>query len=226
MSRNMDVRKAGLVADVNALALAVAVILLLTSRATFNQAEETISLQGWANMVQFAPQRATVCATLNKKSFTGTILSEISFHCTVGVRNRDATEGPQEKISLPLNGSNARQIGQFITALYVNCSAFAMAVSYNMGGGSAVCYHRESEIFHVLIRLGVVRRHEVGPVRASIDRSKSLDLIIPNNTACVDSFATPKLQAALQSASCYYPANVTDLGRLPKIWAFRQVWEF
>ena len=44
-SRNEDVRRAGLVADVNALALAVAVVLLLTSRGTFNNAEDTIKHQ-------------------------------------------------------------------------------------------------------------------------------------------------------------------------------------
>ena len=36
-SHNVDVRRAGLVADINALALAVAVILLLTSRSTISR---------------------------------------------------------------------------------------------------------------------------------------------------------------------------------------------
>ena len=119
-SRNADVRKAGLVADVNALALAVAVILLLTSRATFNQAEEDISLQGWANLVQFGPSRMSICASLNQKSFTGSIYNEIRFCCydKPVERDKSTTKATQVqpdsrclggRTSLPLNGSSQRQ---------------------------------------------------------------------------------------------------------------------
>ena len=153
MSDNPDVRKAGLVADINALALAVAVILLLTSRATFNQAEQTISLQGWGNLIQFGPSRASVCASLNQKPFAGKIFSDINFRCEDA---RHGTALPAQKTTL--NANNTQQVLHFLRSMHEDCHAFAMAVEYNIHLSSAVCYTPEDRILKTLYEVDALVR--------------------------------------------------------------------
>ena len=120
MSRNEDVRRAGLVADINALALAVAVILLLTSRATFNEAEETNNHQGWANLLQDRP--ADTCATFNQEPFEGLKAHSLHFRC-------DDHGG--WRVSLPLNATKKVQsVLPVLQALHNDCHVFAMAIHY------------------------------------------------------------------------------------------------
>ena len=214
MSRNVDVRKAGLVEDVNALALAVAVILLLTSRATFNQAEEDISLQGWANLVQFGPSRPSICASLNQKSLTGSIYSEIRFCCedsSVDIYENDLR--CLGRTSFPLNGTQQEQFEQLLLAMHMDCRAYRMAVTYNIGRRSAVCYSGDDDdLSRVFAAVGIAR--------ASPHRWKSLDWISPNKKACRRFYATKGLQLAMRNNTCYYPANATHLDKFPNDLGF------
>ena len=124
LSRNEDVRRAGLVADVNALALAVAVILLLTSRGTFQDAEDTIKHQAWANMLQDSPGAA--CASLNQQPFVGRISQSIHFTCTNDPYQRTPST---PRWTYAMDASNMKQVVGVLRALD-ECKVFSMGMQY------------------------------------------------------------------------------------------------
>ena len=124
LSRNEDVRRAGLVADVNALALAAAVILLLTSRNTFNYAEEAIKHQAWTNLLQDSPGAA--CASLNQQPFVGHISQSIHFTC----QNDPYQRTPSTlRWSYAMDASNMKQVVGVLRALD-ECKVFSMGMQY------------------------------------------------------------------------------------------------
>ena len=209
ISRNEDVRRAGLVADVNALVLAVAVVLLLTSQATFNQAEEAIKHQAWANLLQDNPGAA--CATLNRQPFVGRISQGIHFHC----RNANG-RAIHPRWSNMVDGSNRGQVQAVLRALS-DCNAFAMGMHY--------VYHDES-IFYAAA-------DESHSVRSIIDASDSqttlefdqglnswasLDAVTPEDIydldtraaagkRCAERMSSGTLASALAKKSRYHPCT-------------------
>ena len=132
LSRNDKVRKAGLVADINALALTVAVLLLLTSRATFNTAEETIKHQAWAYLLLDSPGAA--CASLNQQPFSGSIAQGIQFRCTSNGNTR---------WSWPVDARDTTQVLAVLHALD-SCKMFSMGMLFQ-GSFSPIenelCFH-------------------------------------------------------------------------------------
>lgn len=203
MSHNEDVRRAGLIADSNALALAVAVILLLTSRSTFNQATDSIKLEAWANLILDSPGDA--CASLNQRPFAGNTTYQIHFHC------EDGRPGPGSKpgrTSLPLNASNQRQVMPFLKGMHDDCEAFAMAMVLNYTDGhTTMCYAPEEDIWELLI--DEEGRHTNAEAEG-IYRWKRLDWISPSTiSTCEESFGAIDLQLAVNHSTCYYPANAS-----------------
>ena len=153
LSRNEKVRRAGLVADVNALALAVAVILLLTSRDTFNEAEDTIKHQAWANLLQDSPGAA--CASLNRQAFDGRISQGIHFKCIY------ADSGRWPRWSWPVNATNKGQTQAVLRALSA-CNASSMGMHY--------VYHDVSVWY-----AAADTHHSVGSIIDSTDLQSTLE---------------------------------------------------
>ena len=203
-SHNEDVRRAGLVADINALALADSVILLLTSRATFNQAELLINVQGWANLMM--DDSADACASLNQNSYTGNVFMNISFTCVDG---RRGTGLKQRRISLPLNASNQQQIMPFLQGLHVDCNLFAMSITIDyMQESSAMCYGSKDMISAELHEEEV--RHALAEAQG-LYRWIKLDYIAPKDTSnCMDGFQAHMLQLAVNDGFCYSFANAFE----------------
>ena len=212
MSRNSDVRRAALVADINAWGLAVAVILLLTSRATFNQAEETIKHRAWANLI--LDSSGDACATLNQNPFMGSNSSHFHFYC------EDARHGNGPHVTgrttLPLNASNQNQVMAFLKGIHEDCDAFSMAIEYT-AKHTAVCY--EGNISKVLFHEGEVHEFAEGQ---GVYRWKSLDWVHPTDrSACANSFEAGRLQTAIDDGACFFPGNASkDTAMFPNDLGF------
>ena len=78
-SRNPKVKQAGLVADLNAVVLAAAVILLITSRNTFMHAEKSTLSKGWENLLQ--DNLTAACTTLKHVAYAGDARQGIAIGC-------------------------------------------------------------------------------------------------------------------------------------------------
>ena len=220
MSRNEDVRKAGLAADSNALALAVAVILLLTSRATFNKAEETINVQAWANLVLDDP--AQVCASLNQKPFLGKIFHNFYFYCQVQIDVPGHPPVPAGRTSLALNASNQMQVLSLLRGMHEDCGAFAMAIDYRPASKSTVMeYVSESNITRKLDFEATLHR---SAEENGIYRWRSFDWISPaDRSACKNNFDVDRLQLALKNGTYFDPVNASrDIAEFPSDLGFPQ----
>ena len=227
MSRNEDVRRAGLVADVNALALAAAVILLLTSRNTFNEAEETIKHQAWTNLLQDNPGAA--CATLNRQPFVGRISPGIHFLCRDA--NGHNTGTPHPRWSNMVDGSNRGQVQAVLRALS-DCNAFSMGMHY--------IYHDESVFYAAADASHSVRSIiDVSDQQTTLEFDQrlnswaSLDVVTPESTydldtksavgkRCAERMSNGTLTTALANKSHYHlctpfgnPGFPGDLGFAP-----------
>lgn len=98
-------------------------ILLLTSRATFQQAEDTIKHKAWANLLQNAPGAA--CASLNQQPFSGRISQGIHFTCS-----DDPYQAPKHpRWTYALDASDVKQVVGVLRALD-ECKAFSMGMQY------------------------------------------------------------------------------------------------
>ena len=206
LSRNEDVRRAGLVADVNALALAVAVILLLTSRATFNQAEETIKHQAWANLLQDSPGAA--CASLNQQPFVGHISQSIHFTCTNDPYQRTPSTA---RWTYAMDAKNMKQVVGVLRALD-ECKVFSMGMQYIYTDRS-VCYKFANTSGSVS---SVIEASQTGSLELvqNITGWDRLDVITPEDTyspasageageSCLEDYST---HARAVNGTCYSPA--------------------
>ena len=204
-SSNEDVRRAGLVADVNAMALAVAAILLLTSRATFQKAEDTVKNQAWANLLRDNPSAA--CATLNQQPFVGRTLPKFHF-----VWLRPEAVGFSEYHTVPVNGSDRRQVLGVLRALS-DCKAFSMGIS-TVYRNSEVCYAAADE-HHSMDR--IINSTE-GPYMDDTSWA-SLDVITPEDlynttgatrspagVSCMEGSSAGVLNQTLVEGACYNPS--------------------
>ena len=118
-STTWKVRRAGAVADLNAAVLAVAVTLLLTSRAAFSEAQSSTSRNAWLSQLSEKPVMA--CNTFNREPFEGTLYHDLTFQCEAGAyfntSSLDINAAPQE---------NMQQVLQILGFLN-DCDAFFMA---------------------------------------------------------------------------------------------------
>ena len=179
-SRNEDVRRAGLVADINALVLAVAVVLLLTSQATFNQAEEAIKHQAWANLLQDNPGAA--CATLNRQQFVGRMSQGIHFLCRDA--NGHSTGTPHPRWSNMVDGSNMAQVQAVLRALS-DCSAFSMGMHY-IYHDQSVSYAAADAGHSVRSIIDVSDQQTTLEFDQGLNSWASLDVVTPESTFDVD----------------------------------------
>ena len=94
------------------------------------------------------------------------------------------------------------------------CDAFTMAIAYNTGRRSSICY--DEDILHFFPHMGL------GLGRASPHRWKSLEWISPNVKACGSEAAMKKMQLALDMSygNCYYPSNATRFDTFPNDLGF------
>ena len=206
LSRNEDVRRAGLVADVNALALAVAVILLLTSRGTFQDAEDTIKHKAWANLLQDTPGAA--CASLNQQPFSGRITRSIHFNCS-----GDPHRAPHHpRWTHALDASNVKQVVGVLRALD-ECKAFSMGMQY-MYKDRNVCYTFADSSGSVSSIIGAVASPEAAlALVQNVTSWDRLDVITPKGmfeccragAACATCLQDSAIARAV-NGTCYSPA--------------------
>ena len=221
-SGNPDVHRAGLVADLNAFALASAVILLVTSRATFQKAEDGVKHYAWANLLQDTP--GVACASLNQQPFSGYISQRMHFHC-----NYTAGGEGRRRMGWPVDASNKDQVLTILHALD-ECKAFSMGMHF-VYNDSRVCYApadaRQS------IYKGCIDSAEPSSLEfdQGLDSWASLDLITPKKLStqvsaagksCTEGLAAGALASALNKSKCYSPSGSIRRGEFPNDLGFPQ----
>ena len=117
-SKKKAVQRAELVADLNAMVLAAAVILLLTSRGTFHKAEQDTNDRVWHSLLR--DNLTAACTTLGRSEHRGNASYELSLNCT-DTKNRQ---------HIPEISINARNVTTFVHILQIldGCKAFEFAI--------------------------------------------------------------------------------------------------
>ena len=118
-SSEKKVQRAGLVADLNAIVLAAAVILLLTSRQAFHEAEKATDDRVWRSLLSDSLMAA--CATLSRTDSLNYAVHNLALGCSV------MQEGENRLRTYTVDVSN---IAQLVPVLQVldKCGAFEFAL--------------------------------------------------------------------------------------------------
>ena len=129
-SAEWKVRRAGAVADLNAAVLGAAVILLLTSRGAFTEAQTKTSTQAWVSQLSEKPVMA--CNTFNQQAFNGTSCLDPHIHCEPPIGSALKADTKPILINLA-KGQNVERVLD-ILQIYQACDAFSMAVRVQRPG--------------------------------------------------------------------------------------------
>ena len=167
-SAEWKVRRAGAVADLNAAVLAAAVILLLTSKQAFSDAQESTSRQAWLSQLSEKPMVA--CNTFNLKPFDGYISQGPSVRCKLpwGADNGNNENARYAGISLR---DNVQQVLS-ILGIYSGCNAFSMAFRVQkMGNSTQLIRHTGSASI-----ADALQKVEEQLLRSSSDTREALSL--------------------------------------------------
>lgn len=118
-SKKKEVQRAGLVADLNAIVLAAAVILLLTGRKAFHEAEKATDDLVWHSLL--SDSLLAACATLSRTDTFHLAGRNLTLECFM------VQEGQKVKRRYPIDVSNVTQLVPVLQVLD-GCGAFEFAI--------------------------------------------------------------------------------------------------
>ena len=197
MSRNEDVRRAGLVADVNGVALVAAIILLLTSRAASNRGWDTLLFQAWENLLQ--SDASVACASLDQGSFSGFHFQGMHFNCL--------NANGRTRWGRPVKASDMGQLLAVLQVLSDECKTFDMGVSISSGDMS-ICYAlADTRSFSLSRIINFTELQTSYEFDQGVNSWMSLDLIMPEQALsagrCAEGFNAAQLASASTNTHCY-----------------------